>query len=359
MRLLDHTFNQGHLGHVLPIPLMFRLLLLSCLLLGLPSRYAWLPTAAAQTPDKQNIPVAQLPELLEGGGEAAIVAAIQQALVLPFGTPMPAQSSEVVVRFVVGTLGEVAEEEIVHGLSPAVDEAVLAAVRTLPEFRAVQRAGKYVRVPCTLTIRAPGVATPAQRREATTRWQRIAQRQPNEADSTFVRRVLPLSYDQKLVAYAWRPSLFGKQLFFSRRGGEDNEGGTDLFVLDPYQANTYAVQVLPIDSMGDLTDLAALFFADANQDGRKDLLALSQCDLREQVRLSDGELQTGRIAHYQTLIWQYGSPDKTGRPHYEQDAERPDLDDLPTAAAVRQALVRHPRHPAPSKATVKPARTVK
>jgi hypothetical protein len=334
---------------------VFRLLLLSCLLLGIPGGYAWLPTSAAQIPDKGNISVAQLPELYEGGGELAIVAAIQQAIVLPFGTPMPAKSSEVIVRFVVGTLGEVAEEKIVHGLSPAVDEAVLAAVRALPEFRAVQRAGKYVRVPCTLTIRAPGAATPTQRHEAYTRWQQNAQRQPGEADSTFVRRVLPLSYNQKLVAYAWRPSQFGKQLFFWRRGGEDNEGGTDLFVLDPYQADTYAVQILAIDSMGDLTDLAALFFADVNQDGRKELLALSQCDLREQVRLSDGELHTGRIAHYQTLVWQYLSPDQTGRPHYQQDAYRPDLDDLPTAAAVRQALMRHqhPRRPALPKPTVK------
>jgi hypothetical protein len=193
---------------------VFRLLLLSCLLLGLPGHYAWLPTAIAQTSDKENTPVSQLPELYEGGGEPAIVAAIQQALALPFGTPVPAESSEVVVRFVVGTLGEITEEKIVHGISPAVDEAVLAAVRTLPHFRAVQRAGKYVRVPCTLTIRAPGAATPTQRREVYTRWQQNAQRQPGEADSTFVRRVLLLSYNQKLVAYAWRPSTFGKQLFF-------------------------------------------------------------------------------------------------------------------------------------------------
>jgi hypothetical protein len=90
--------------------------------------------------------------------------------------------------------------------------------------------------------------------------------------------------------------------------------------------------------MGDLTDLAALFFADANQDRRKDLLAPSQCDLREEVRLSDGELHTGRIAHYQTLIWQYVGPDKIGRPHYQQEA-----------------LVRHqhPRYPALSEPTPK------
>jgi len=271
--------------------------------------------------------------------------AVQQRIVLPFGTPVPADTSRVMLRFVVGTLGEVADAKIVRGISPAVDEAVLTALRADNlKFRPMQRTGKYLREPYTLTIPAPGAASPAQRREAATRWQRTARRLPGEADSTFVRRVLPLSFaaadDQGLLAYAWRPSAFGKQLFFARRGGADNDGGTDLYVLDPYQPATYAVQVLPITTMGDYTTLAALFFADANHDGRPDLLALAECSLREQHE-ENGEVLDGHWPHYSTTIWQHLGPDKAGRPQYREDpAPRPYLEELATAAEVRQALAR-------------------
>lgn len=269
---------------------------------------------------------------------------------LPFGTAVPDTSSRVVVSFVVGTVGEVVEEKIVQGLDSVVDEAVLTAVRGLPRFEATTRNGKYVRVPCTLTIKAPGVATAAQRQEADTRWRRTARRLPGETDSSFVRRVLPLSsaYDLNLMTYAWRPSAFGKQLFFSQLGTLDNEYGTNLFVLDPYQPATYAVQVIPVESMGDLTNLAALFFADANHDGRPDLLTLAVCALREQHRSDDGELLDGHWNHYRTDVWQYTGPAPAGRPQYRRDlTPRPYLDELPTAAAVRQALARHQSRPKP------------
>jgi len=295
------------------------------------------PTAAPNTVAPAADP---LPELYEGGGQQAVLEAVQQGIVLPWGTPVPAANSRVVVQFVVGTLGDVAEPTIVQGVSPAVDEAVLTAVRIL-RFRPVQRAGKFVRVPYTLTIHAPGVATPAQYREAATRRRQITRRLPGEADSTFVRRVLPLSYPEEehsLLAYAWRPGAFGKQLFFSRRGGDDNGYGTDLFVLDPYQPDTYAVQVIPIGSMGDVTDLAALFFADADHDGRKDLLALAECSLRDGFEV-DGEILMGRANHYRTDIWQYAGFDTAGRPQYRQDTTaRPYLDELRTAAEVRDVL---------------------
>ena len=303
-----------------------------------PAHPAQRATAAPDT-----VAVEPLPEFYEGGGEEAVRAAVQQGIVLPWGTPVPPTTSRVVVRFVVGPTGGVSEEAIVQGLSPAVDEAVLTAVRALPLFRAVPRAGKYEPVPYTLTLEGPGVATPAQRREATTRWQRTARRLPGEADSTFVRRVLPLSYPtyaHSLLAYAWRPGAYGPQLFFDRRGGEDNDGGTDLFVLDPYQPDTYAVLVLPIGTMGDLTTLAALFFADATHDGQPELLALAECSLREGFEV-DGEILMGRKNHYQTTIWQHAGVDQAGRPHYQADTTaRPYLDDLPTAAEVRWVLTR-------------------
>ena len=177
--------------------------------------------------------------------------------------------------------------------------------------------------------------------------EQTVRRLPGEADSTFVRRVLPLAYAESndLLAYAWRPGSYGKQLFLSRPGGADNDYGVDLFILDPYQPDTYAVQKLAIGSQGDVTALAAVFFADANQDGRKDLLVISVCALREEEEV-DGEIMRGHVNHYRTDIWQYSPPHAAGRPQYQPDpTPRPYLDGLPTAAAVRQALDRQPGRP--------------
>ena len=326
------------------------LLLVTALLLlgGCEAQNPAAGTRADTQPAPDPVPAANAtsqPEPYGGGSLAAVVQAIQQGIVLPFGTPVPDTSSRVVVRFVVSGLGQVADASIVRGVSPAVDEAVLAAVRDLPGFRAEQRAGQQVAVPLTLTIEAPGVATPAQRREATTRWKQTARRLSGEADSTFVRRVLPLSCPEDaadLLAYAWRPTAFGKQLFFSRRGAP-NEYGTNLFVLDPYLPDTYAVQVLPVDDMSDFTYLAALFFTDADHDGRKDLLALAECSLSEEHESDDGERLIGHWNHYRTDIWQYVGPDPAGRPRYQPDpTPRPYLDDLATAAEVRRTLAKPP-----------------
>ncbi|WP_324678656.1 hypothetical protein [Hymenobacter sp. GOD-10R] len=172
----------------------------------------------------------------------------------------------------------------------------------------------------------------------------VAQRLPGESDTTFLKRVLPVSFpaSSDLVTYAWRPSSFGKQLFFSVQGSGDNEYGRDLFVLDPYQANTYAVQVLTLESMGDATDLAALFFADVDHNGQKELLTLLECSLREPAFKKKGQQYYGRVAHYQTLVFQCIGLSSAGRPQYRLDATpRAYLDELPTAAAIRQALAQH------------------
>jgi hypothetical protein len=177
--------------------------------------------------------------------------------------------------------------------------------------------------------------------EAQTLKQATAQRLPGEADSTFLRRVLPASYPQSndLLAATWRPSAFGKQLFFSVRGTADNEYGVDLFMLDPFQPNTYAVQVFSIPTQADATYLEAFFFADINQDGQKELLAISECSLRG---ASDGNGFHPRTSHYQTVSFQYKGLSSTGRPQYEgEPTYHSYLDELPTAAAVRQALARH------------------
>lgn len=340
-----------------------RTLLLGNLLLGLFGCFGWVPAATAQAlglTQVQPASVAQLPTLPGWGGPEATKLAIEEGIEWPLEVAAPA--GRVVVRFTIEPTGATDSLRIVQGLGAAADAAVLAAVRRLPAFVPNRQGGRPVRVAYTLGVALPAPPTGlalARRREVQTRQQGVARRQPGEADTTFLRRVLPVSYrgQDDIVAYAWRPSAFGKQLFFSV---QDEEGNANLLVLDPYQENIYTVQVLPIPSQGDITTLEALFFADANHDGRKDLLALSSCSLKEQVK-EHGELMFVHNTHYRTDTWQYLGLDKTGRPQYEQGPERPDLDDLATAAEVRKALAppSHARHPAPVKAAGKSAKATK
>lgn len=174
-----------------------------------------------------------------------------------------------------------------------------------------------------------------------------ASRQPGEADTTFVRRVLPVSFAEShdLLAAAWRPSAYGKQLFFSRPShSEANEQGSDLVVLDPFYENGYAVRIFPIPainsfilpSQGKVTTLTAIFFADVNQDGHKELLALSQGGILE---------PEGFTTHYQTQVFHYLGPTSRGYPqYYEDDDQRQSLAELATVAEVRQALARSQPH---------------
>ncbi|MDF7815135.1 hypothetical protein [Hymenobacter sp. YC55] len=180
--------------------------------------------------------------------------------------------------------------------------------------------------------------------ETRTRQQGVATRRPGEADTTFLRRVLPVSFPAStdLVAYAWRPSAFGKQLFFSVPGTGDNAYGRELIILDPFQPNTYALYSLTLESLGDATELAALLFANVEQNGQKELLALLSCSLREPAfRDKQGRQHYGRVTQYQTLVFQYVGMNSAGRPQYQPDpTPHPELDNLSSAAAVRQALTR-------------------
>lgn len=329
------------------------LLLAALLLLGLPGRYAWLPTAAGQPTRpalvKSKVPVAteQLPELPGGGGMVALVAAVQQRLVLPAGTTAPA-NQEVSVRCTVSETGLVENPEISLGMGPDINAAMLRAVRQLPTLRPGTRNGQPVRMVVTINVGPPPApASTQEQREAQTQRQGLAERQPGEADSTFVRRVLPISYagSNDLLAATWRPSAFGKQLFLSKQGQDDNAYGTDLLMLDPFQPNTYAVQVFAIPTQGDQTYLQAFFFADVDQDGQKELLAISECSLRG----AEVHGQYPRTSHYQTLVFQYAGRSSTGRPQYrDYPQSTPYLDELATAADVRQALAQHQqRHAVP------------
>ncbi|MGY3087355.1 hypothetical protein ACVWYF_000381 [Hymenobacter sp. UYAg731] len=178
----------------------------------------------------------------------------------------------------------------------------------------------------------------------------IVRRAPGEADSAFLKRIFPVSFAaERLVAYAWRPSAFGKQLFFPllevneyRREGED----AALFVLDPFQPNTYAVQKLLLESIGDITNLSAFFFADVDRDGQKELLAVVYAEVQEVAILELGHGKTeravGRMSHQHTYVFRCAGLSSAGRPRYRADiVSRPYLNELPTAAAVRRALAQH------------------
>lgn len=317
------------------------------------------PATAPTPPPAPEPTVELLPELDydydERYGWAALQKAVQIHVVLPFGTPVPADTSQVVVCFEVRNWGSVAEAQVVRGLSPAVDSAVLAAVQQLhfrtsgfPEGRGY-----------TLTIPGPGAASSAQRREATTRWLRTAVRRPGEADTTFVQRVLPLSYlpleNNDLQALAWRPSPYGRQLVFTTRRLQpcyDGNGcrdwyGTDVFVLDPFRPHTYAVQVLHLANIGDLNgQMAAAFVADANADGHPDLLTL--------LTYSQSVAGPGHMNYYRIEVLRTAGLDGAGRPRYRLDeTPYPYLeyrqDETPgpypeedfTPATVRRALSRH------------------
>jgi hypothetical protein len=198
----------------------------------------------------------------------------------------------------------------------------------------------------------------SQRIEAQTLKKGIAHRQQGESDTSFLRRVLPVSYlcayNNLVVSYAWRATPLGKQLFFSRTNGGDNEYDLFLFVLDPFKTDTYAVQAFDMGNMGDLTTVAALFFADVDQDGQKELLALNECDLKETVKGDNGERLFAHVPHYQVHVFQNIGLDNNGHPQYREDkTPRSYLDELPTAAAVRQALMRHQQKSSKRKSAAK------
>lgn len=216
----------------------------------------------------------------------------------------------------------------------------LAANQAGKPVAAASRSAGFTSAPGDSALRA------ALHREAELLKRGSARRQPAEADTAFVKRLFPASFSADgLVRYAWRPSAFGKQLFFSCREkdafGQDGEG-TQLCVLDPFRAGTYAVQVLRLEPIGDITSLASFFFADVDQDGQKELLALVYAEVQHVDVHADGERLVGRVSQWQTQVFRYTGPGRTGQPHYQRDGKpRPYLNHRRTAAAVRRALANH------------------
>ena len=93
--------------------------------------------------------VEQMPALPSGGGMMAIVQQIQQNLVYPSG---PRQEGRVFVSFTVLADGGVGDTKVVKSLTPAYDEAVVAAIQKLPRFVPGQQDGRPVAVSFTVPV---------------------------------------------------------------------------------------------------------------------------------------------------------------------------------------------------------------
>lgn len=94
----------------------------------------------------------QMPQLLTGGGGTAIVKAIQEHLEYPAAARAAGVAGRVYVRFVVGADGKVRDAQVMQGLGHGCDEAALAAVRQLPEFRPGRQNGCPVAVAYTAPL---------------------------------------------------------------------------------------------------------------------------------------------------------------------------------------------------------------
>jgi hypothetical protein len=214
-----------------------------------------------------------------------------------------------------------------------------------------------------LTPAAEAAYDAALRSEAAILQRGVVPRRPGEADSTWLRRLFPASYYHggEPVRYAWRSNAHGPQLFFSH--GERNDShalgeGTELFVLDPIAPDRYAVQALLLEPIGDITTLAAFFFADVDRDGQKELLALVYAEVQQAGTLYYGPGEKGvpaygRFSRWQTQVFRYAGLGPAGQPRYQPDrTRRPYLNGLRSAASVRQALAQHLNRPkqSPSKA---------
>ena len=122
--------------------------------MGLTIRYPNPPPSKMYTagPNRVYAYAEQMPQLLTGGGGAAIVAAIQQHLEYPAAARAAGVAGRVYVRFVVGTDGKVADAHVLQGIGHGCDEAALAAVRQLPEFRPGRQNGCPVAVAYTAPL---------------------------------------------------------------------------------------------------------------------------------------------------------------------------------------------------------------
>jgi TonB family protein len=103
-------------------------------------------------PPKVYTFVQHMPQMPGGGGNKAIVKAIQRTVIYPPTALANHIEGQVFVSFYVDSEGHVKEAKIVKGLDPAIDAAVIAAVQKLPRFTPGTQDGKAVTVIFTVPI---------------------------------------------------------------------------------------------------------------------------------------------------------------------------------------------------------------
>ncbi|UOQ98061.1 energy transducer TonB [Hymenobacter sp. 5317J-9] len=139
----------------------FASLLFLCVVLATatPARAQTTPsTSQATPPEIEKIEgqvytyVEQMPQLPGGGGNRAIVLAIQGLIKYPRQALAQGIQGRVLVNFTVGKKGVVRDVRIAQGIGGGCDEAVLEAVRQLPRFKPGMQQGKPVAVSFTVPI---------------------------------------------------------------------------------------------------------------------------------------------------------------------------------------------------------------
>ena len=96
--------------------------------------------------------VEQMPQLPGGGGNAAIVAAIQKAIRYPPLALRNQVEGRIFVSFTVNSKGDVSDVKVVKGLGSGTDEETIRAVNSLPKFIPGKQNGRAVAVSFTLPI---------------------------------------------------------------------------------------------------------------------------------------------------------------------------------------------------------------
>ena len=102
--------------------------------------------------DKVYTYVEQMPQLPGGGGQQAIVNAIQKAFRYPAVDLRNQIEGRVFAKFTVDENGNLTDVETVKGLSSTIDAETIRAIKTLPKFIPGKQNGRAVKVSFTVPI---------------------------------------------------------------------------------------------------------------------------------------------------------------------------------------------------------------
>ena len=98
------------------------------------------------------VSVEQMPELPGGGGQTAIVLAIQRAVKYPSLALHNGVEGKVYASFTVNEKGEIVDLRIVKGLGSGLDEETIRAIKSLPRFIPGKQNGREVSVSFTVPV---------------------------------------------------------------------------------------------------------------------------------------------------------------------------------------------------------------